>query len=197
MPSIEENLKESISQHAAVQEQQLQTLRDIIAPSAFEVDASFLKLGGTYARTLFVFAYPRYLTTNWLAPIINMGTAMDISLFIHPMSTEQALKKLQRQITNVEAELMTRQEKGLVRDPTLEVAYQNIEALRDKLQQAEERMFKAGLYITLYGDSLKKVTQLENEVRSVFESRMVYLKPALYQQGAAFNSTLPILLTNF
>ena len=74
----------------------------------------------------------------------------------------------------------------------LEAAHQNIEDLRDKLQAAEEKMFKFGLYITLYGDNPKKLDQMENELRAILESRMVYIKPALYQQKAGFNSSMPI-----
>ena len=191
--SLDKKIQENIAQNELVQKQQLETLRDIIAPAALEVSASYVKLGENYARTLFVFTYPHYLTTGWMTPIINMGNAMDISFFVVPVSSERVLKSLQRQITNVEAETMERAEKGLVRDPMLEAAYQNIEDLRDRIQQAEERMFQLGVYITIYSTSLKHLDQLENEMRSILESRMVYVKSALYQQIIGFNSSLPIL----
>ncbi|MBI2462945.1 MAG: ATP-binding protein [Candidatus Spechtbacteria bacterium] len=188
-----QQFENALAQSPEANKQQLQTLRDIIAPAALEINASFIKLGDSYARTLFVFSYPRFLTTNWFSPIINMGNAVDVSMFIHPLSTEQILKTLERQITSVEADLMERSEKGLIRDPILDAAYQNIEELRDKLQQAEEKMFKFGLYITIYATSEKGLEQIESEVRAVLESRMVYMKPALYQQTAGFNSSLPVL----
>lgn len=190
---LEEKLQQSAAENEAIRAQQLQTLQDIIAPAALEVNASYLRLGDAFVRTLFVFTYPRYLTVNWFSPIITLGSAMDISFFIHPVSTETILKNLERQLTNVEADLEERSEKGLVRDPVLDAAYQNIEALRDRLQQSEERMFEFGLYITLYADSPKNLDSLENDVRSILESRMVYLKPASYQQTTGFNSCLPVL----
>ncbi|MFY9457544.1 MAG: DUF87 domain-containing protein [Candidatus Spechtbacterales bacterium] len=171
---------------------ELETLRDIIAPSAVEVTSNYIKIGAKYAKTVFVFTYPKYLASNWFSPIINMDQPMDVSFFIHPYPTEKVMKTLQGQITSVTAEMMTREEKGLIRDPLLEAAYENIEDLRDKLQTAEEKMFKFGLYITLYGDTPRKLDQMENELRSILESRMVYIKPALYQQKAGFNSSLPI-----
>ncbi|MBI1888321.1 MAG: ATP-binding protein [Candidatus Spechtbacteria bacterium] len=170
----------------------LELLRDIIAPSAIEVASNFLHIGQKYAKTMFVFTYPKYLSTNWFSPIINMDQPMDISFFIHPTPTEKIMKTLQRQLTSVTAEMMEREEKGLIRDPMLEAAYQNIEDLRDKLQTAEEKMFKFGLYITLYADSPKKLEQLENELRALLESRMVYVKSALYQQKAGFDSSIPL-----
>lgn len=175
-----------------ITESQLDTLRDIIAPSAVEVTSNYIKIGSKYAKTLFVFTYPKYLGSNWLSPIINMDQPMDVSMFIHPYPTEKVMKSLQKQITSVTAEMMDREEKGLVRDPVLEAAYQNIEDLRDKLQTAEEKMFKFGLYITIYGDTPKKLEKTENDLRAVLESRMVYIKPAIYQQTTGFNSSLPL-----
>ena len=171
---------------------ELETLRDIIAPSALEVTSNYIKIGTKYAKTIFIFTYPKYLASNWFSPIINMGQPMDVSFFIHPYRTEKVMKTLQGQITSITAEMMEREEKGLIRDPMLEAAHQNIEDLRDKLQAAEEKMFKFGLYITLYGDNPKKLDQMENELRAILESRMVYIKPALYQQKAGFNSSMPI-----
>lgn len=169
----------------------IETLKNIIAPSAVEISSNYIKIGSKYAKTIFIFTYPKYLASNWFSPIINMDQPMDISFFVNPTPTEKIMKQLQKHLTSVEAETIEREEKGLIRDPLLEAAYQNIEDLRDKLQAAEEKMFKFGLYITLYGDSPKKLDKLENELRAMLESRMVYIKPALYQQKAGFNSTLP------
>ncbi len=180
------------NQRKEMSQDELATLRDIIAPSAIEVTSSYIKMGTKYAKTFFIFTYPKYLVTNWFAPIINMPQPMDISIFIHPYDTAKIMKSLQGQLTSITAEVMEREEKGLIRDPVLEAAYQNIEDLRDKLQTAEEKMFKLGLYITLYGDSPRKLERLENELRAILESRMVYIKPALYQQKEGFNSSLPL-----
>ena len=38
---------------------------------------------------------------------------------------------------------MEREEKGLVRDPMLETAYQDVENLRDSLQQAQEKLLRS------------------------------------------------------
>ena len=75
---------------------------------------------------------------------------MDISFFIHPIDAGLILKQLRRRVTEVQAELMEREEKGLIRDPALETAYKDIEELRDRLQTAQERMFQLGLYLTAW-----------------------------------------------
>ena len=116
---------------------------------------------------------------------------MDISFYMHPVSSEAILKKLRKKVTEVQAETAEREEKGLIRDPSLEVAYQDLEELRDKLQTAQERMFRFSLYLTIYGDSEKEIRDTETNLRSILESRLIYIKPALYQQQEAFISTSP------
>ena len=168
------------------------TLRDIVAPAALEISPSFVRLGEKFVRTLFVFSYPRYLHTNWFSPIINLDKVFDISFFIHPVDTALVLRQLRKQVTRVQSQISMRQEKGLVRDPVLDTAYRDLEDLRDKLQQAREKLFNFGLYLTLYGSSADELDKLENEVRSVLEARLVYVKPALFQQAEGFNAALPL-----
>ncbi|HDJ30393.1 MAG TPA: DUF87 domain-containing protein [bacterium] len=164
---------------------------DIVAPSSIEVTPGYLKIGERLARTYFVFSYPRYLTTGWLSPIINLDVPMDISLYFHPVPTESILKKLRKRITEVQAEITEREEKGLIRDPVLETAFNDMEDLRDKLQTAQERMFRFGLYITVYGNTEEELEEIESTLRAILEARLIYIKPALYQQREGFVSTSP------
>ena len=169
-----------------------QTIKDLIAPAAIEVAPKQIRLGDVFCRTLFVFTYPRYLTANWFAPVINLDQQMNLSLFIHPVETPWILKKLEKKVAQVQVQIEEREEKGLVRDPMLDTAWQDLEDLRDSLQQGTEKFFKFGLYITLLGKSEKILDSMENRLRSILESKMVYLKPALFQQPEGFISTLPL-----
>ncbi len=166
-------------------------IADIIAPSFIEVKQGFVTIGERMAKTYFIFSYPRYLTSGWLSPIINLNHPMDISFFFHPVPTEKVLKQLRKKVTEVQAEIAEREEKGLIRDPSLETAYQDLEDLREKLQTAQERMFRFSLYLTIYADSEKELRGVETNLRSVLESRLIYIKPALYQQKEGFVSTSP------
>src|SRR3990167_2760622 len=149
-------------------------LGDIIAPSALKITPRELNLGDKIMRTFFVISYPRFLSESWFSPIINLDKMFDVSIFIHPINTATILRKFQKKVAEVESQIHTREEKGLVRDPILDTAYQDLEDLRDKLQQAQERLFDVGLYI------------------SIFESKLVYIKPALFQQEQGFKSMLPV-----
>ncbi len=165
--------------------------KDIIAPSSISLSSDYLRLGKKFAKSFFIFSYPRYLSTGWFSPIINLDTPMDIGFHVHPIETGMILKQLRRKVTEIQAELMEREEKGLIRDPALETAYRDIESLRDRLQTAQEKMFKFGLYLTIYGDNQKYLKEVETTLRSILESRLIYIKPALYQQKEGFSSSSP------
>jgi type IV secretory pathway VirB4 component len=167
-------------------------LRDVLAPSALEINPTYVRLGAKLARTIFVFSYPRYLHTGWFSPIINLDKIFDISMFVHPVDTAAMLRTLRRKVAQVQSQISTREEKGLVRDPILDTAYRDLEELRDKLQQATERIFNFGLYLTIYGFSEEELNKSENEIRSLLEAKLVYTKPALFQQNEGFQTIMPL-----
>ena len=68
-------------------------VKDIIAPPYIGVLQDHIKLGERLAKSFFAFSYPRYLNTGWFSPVINLDTPVDISFFIHPVSSELILKK--------------------------------------------------------------------------------------------------------
>ncbi len=184
--------KDEILESEKYYQEGLIELNDLIAPAAIQIMPKSIRLGETIAQTIFVIAYPRYLHSNWFSPIINIEMPIDISMFIHPIETTDILKNLRKSITQVESQIQIEAEKGLVRDPTLETAQQDIEELRDKLQQGTEKFFRFSLYITAYGDSEKTTTDIIKSIEAILEAQLVYTKPAIFKSEQGFNSSLPL-----
>ena len=177
---------------AEIYQQGVLELQDVIAPSALQITPKSLSLGEKMARTFFVVSYPRFLTTGWFSPIINLDKMFDIAIHVHPLDTTEVLRKFQKRVAEIESQISIREDKGLVRDPKLDTAYADIEYLRDRLQQAQEKLFEVGLYITIYGDTREEIDKIETEIRSILEARLIYLKPALFQQEQGLKSVLPL-----
>ncbi len=167
-------------------------LQDIIAPSALKISPKELSLGEKIVRSFFIISYPRFLSESWFAPIINLDKVFNVSIFIHPIDTAKVLRQFQKKVAEVQSQINARESKGLVRDPMLDTAYQDLESLRDNLQQAQEKLFDVGLYISIFGDSDDEINKLESEIKSILEAKMVYMKPALFQQEQGYKSVLPI-----
>jgi len=167
-------------------------LADKIAPSAIEITPKSMRIGDKTVRTFFVISYPRYLTDNWLTPIINLDKIFDVAIYINPIETAELLKHFQKKIAEVESQIIVRQQKGVVRDPMLDTAYQDLEELRDNLTQAQEKMFDIGFYISIYADNDNDLFRTESEIRSMLEGKMIYIKPTLFQEEDGFKTVVPL-----
>ncbi len=168
------------------------TIRDLIAPSAMQINPGYLVLSGKFVRTIFVITYPRYISVGWFAPIINLNSTFDVSMFFYPVNTAIVLKQLKKKVGALEAQIISDAEKGAARDPLRETALRDIEALRDALTQGTEKFFQFALYVTLYANSKEELEKMTAEVENIFGSRLVYTKKVFYQAEQGFNSTLPL-----
>lgn len=183
--------KETIELEVAFQKG-LVSIRDLIAPASMKITPNYLMLGDTYARTLFVIAYPAEVSVGWFTPIINYSTPLDVSMFFYFIPTAPVLKQLLRKVGILLAEIEEEREKGLPRDPQKEIALKNVEQLREDLTQGTEHFFQFALYITLYANSEKELNNLTERIEGIFGSLQTYTKRALYQVEQGFNSTLPL-----
>jgi type IV secretory pathway VirB4 component len=168
------------------------SLLDTIAPAALKVGSREIELGEKFVRAFYTISYPRFLSDGWFSPIINLDKILDASIFIHPIDTAEALRGFQKKVAEVQSQINEREAKGLVRDPMLDTAYQDLEGLRDSLQQAQEKLFNVGLYLALYGDSKEEIDKTEGAIRGILDAKLVYTKPALFQQEQGFRSCLPL-----
>lgn len=166
-------------------------LRDFIAPSSIEYSPTHFQLGTRYARTYYVYGYPRQLSTGWLSSMVNLDEVIDLSMFIYPVESQVVLKNLQKKVAQLEAGIQIDSEKGRVRDPAKQSAIQDAEEIRDKLQVGEERFFRFGLYFTVYGGSMDELDFVTHKIESILGQQLVYSKPASSQQEQGFNSTVP------
>src|SRR3989339_341022 len=172
----------------------LASIRDLISPASFEVAYDHMRVEGFYAQSYFVYAYPRYLDTNWLSPIVNFDVTMDISQFIYPINSAEIMKVLRRKVAQFQASIRMNREKGNVSDPALETALEDAEQLRIELQRGQEKFFQFGMYFTVYADSIKKLKKITKQLESLLGGKLILTKPAYLQMEYAFNSTIPICL---
>src|ERR1039457_3872330 len=119
-------------------------LRDFIAPSSLEFSSTHFQLGTRYARTYYVYGYPRQIYTGWLSGMINLDEVVDMSLYIYPVESQVGLENLRKKVTQLEAGIQIDSEHGRVRDPGKQAAIIDAEEMRDKLQVGEERFFRFG-----------------------------------------------------
>lgn len=176
---------------SAAFEKGITALRDFIAPSSLEFSGTHFQLGTRFARTYYVFGYPRSLSTGWMSSLVNLDEVIDLSMIIYPVESQLVLENLRKKVAQLEAGIQIDSEKGKVRDPGKQSAIMDAEEMRDKLQVGEERFFRFGLYFTVYGSTMEELDFVSHKIESILGQQLVYSKPASSQQEQAFNSVVP------
>ena len=168
------------------------TVKDIIAPSAIEVDFSFLRIDNRFYRTFYVVSYPRYASPNWLAPLINFDRALDIAMYIYPTEGKEVLDDLRRKIAEMEAEISLDIQRGKVADPTVQAKLEDALALQQELAKGAEKFFQFGLYITISASSVEELNRISKELESSLGALLIIPKQAILQMEEGFKTVLPV-----
>lgn len=184
--------RQEVLQAEKVFQEGLASVRDLIAPSSMDINYDGIKLSGMYAKSMFVFTYPRYLDTNWMSPLVNFDATVDISQFIYPIDSAAIMKVLRRKVAQMQSAIRMDMEKGNVRDPAIETALQDAEQLRTELQRGQEKFFQFALYITVYAKTERGLKKTFKQIESLLGGKLVLTRSTELQAEQSFNSTLPL-----
>ena len=168
------------------------SILDILAPSSVEVDFNFLRVGERFFKTFFVVGYPRFVSANWLSPLIDFEHSMNISMFIYPAQSSDVLSDLRRKIAEMEATVASQAEGGQDADPKVSAALEDALSVQDELAKGMERFFQFSLYVTLSSDNTKDLEEASKKLQSLLSSILVSAKAATLQMEEGFKSTIPI-----
>lgn len=167
------------------------SLVDVLAPSSIEVDFNYIRVGERFYKTFFIVGYPRYVSPNWLSPVIDFNHSLDISMFIYPTSSSDVLSDLRRKTAEMEATIASQIDQGLVVDATVQAALEDAQGLTQELAKGMERFFQMSLYVTLYSESLAELEQSSHKLESTLSSLLILPKLATLQAEEGFKSTIP------
>lgn len=164
---------------------------DLISYSGLEENASYLRLGDKFIRTLFISGFPQNASTGWLNMLVNFNHNIDISYHIELVSSQYALPKLERKITELESTKRAMQKEGRVIGSELTDPLESAIELKNKIQRGQEKLFQVSIYTTLIADSLAELNKLTTSLESVLSTKLFYTKNAIFQQLEGLQSTLP------
>lgn len=165
---------------------------DFLSPASFLTTPNYLQINNLFVKTVFVYSYPRFLNTNWLSPVINYDISMDVGMHIAPLDSNMFMDQMHKQAGRLESTRQIEQEKGLVRDPQLDSAISDIDQLREDLMSGQQRIFKVGLYFTIYAKKVEELNQVSEQLTSTLGGLLVYTKQSIFQMEQGFHSTLPL-----
>src|SRR5438128_2540914 len=167
------------------------TLADLLAPAAVEVARDHLRLEYQYARVLVVVGYPRTVAPNWLAPLLEFGQPLELSVHIHPLETASVVKLLGHKLVQLQSSRLVDIRGGRLADPEREVAFEDAERLRDALQRGEQRVFSVSLYVLLRAGSQRALDDLTRRVETTLDGMLAHSRVAILEQERAFRACMP------
>ena len=170
----------------------LVSTKDIIAPSAIEVDFNHIRIDNKYYRTLFIAGYPRFVGINWLSGLINFDASLSVSMYVYPTDGKEVLDDLRRKIAEMEAELTTDIQRGKIVNPSTQAKLEDALNLQADLVKGEERFFQFGLYVTISATDKEELDKINKNLESSLGSLMIISKKATLQMEEGFVTTLPI-----
>lgn len=165
--------------------------KDIIAPSAIEVDFDYIKIGETYFRTLFVAGYPRFVGANWLSPLINFDHTLDLAMYYYPVQAHAIMDDLRRKVAEMEATIDEDTRKGKVVDPAVKAALEDAKSLQEQLVKGMERFFQFSFYVTIPARNLEELNDVTKRVEATLGGLLILSKHATLQMEDAFKTTIP------
>jgi conjugal transfer ATP-binding protein TraC len=164
---------------------------DLISYSGLMEESSYVQIGDTFVRTLFISGYPYVANVGWLNMLINFNHDLDISYHIEHVDPLMALPKLNRKITELESTKRTMLKAGKVIGSEITDPLESAMELKDKIQRGQEKLFQVSIYMGLSADSLDELNKVTQVLETIMGSRMFYIKPATFQQLEGLQSILP------
>lgn len=168
------------------------TIKDLVAPPAVEVDFDTIKVGDRYFRTLFIAGYPRFVSANWLEPLISFSHTLDIAMYVYPTKSEEVLENLKRRVGEMEATIQSDMKRGRVIEPSVQVALEDAMSLQQELAKGAQRFFQFGLYVTIPAKTLEELNKTTKQVEATLSSLLIITKRSILQMEEGFKTTLPM-----
>ncbi len=170
----------------------LLAIKDVVAPPLIDVDFDLLKIGNFYYRTLFVAGYPRFVSANWLEPLISFNHTLEIAMYVYPTRSEEVLENLKRKVGEMEATIQSDMKRGRVIEPSVQVALEDALSLQQELAKGAQRFFQFGLYVTIPAKTIEDLNKATKQVEATLASLLIITKRATLQMEEGMKTTLPM-----
>jgi type IV secretory pathway VirB4 component len=167
------------------------SVADLIAPAAIEETRSHLAIDGRCTRVLALTDYPRHVSPNWLGRLIDFDEPIDLSLHLDPLDSADAVRQLTHRLVELQSSRLLDARGGRIVSVEREVAYEDVERLRDALERGDERVFSASLYLRLHGRTPAELDRSTARLEGTLGGMMAASRPALYEMMPGLLSCLP------
>jgi type IV secretory pathway VirB4 component len=161
-------------------------------PDSIKVAPRHLRVGQWWAATLAVTGYPAEVGPGWLEPLTSYPGRLDVSLHVEPVPPPAAAAQLRKQRARLESGRRAGADKGRLDDPDAEAAAEDARELAYRIARGEGRLFRAGVYLTVYAATEQALAAEVAAVRTLAESLLLSAQPATFRTLQGWITSLPL-----
>lgn len=179
-----------------------QAEKQLCCPDSFEFKKDWFMIGDKYARCIYIKRLGSEVTDNLYPELLELNLQSVISENIDFVDQAEALKLVQRKMTDMKQEELTKKRKsaetakGANIDPiegtALETDIIEAKAYLEKLQGHNVKMTRVQFLMMILADSMDELRSATDKVNSVLRGRQIEMSTAPLRQEVAFDSCLPI-----
>jgi len=164
---------------------------DSVAPGCLEEQRAQVGIDGRLSRIVALTDYPRHVSPNWLGRLIDYDEPIDLSLHLEPLDSHDVVRSLTHRMVELQSSRMLDARGGRIASVEREVAYEDVERLRDALERGDERVFSTSLYLRLHGRNAIELDQSTARLEGALGGMMAGARAALYEMLPGLLSCLP------
>jgi len=167
------------------------SVADRIAPSAIEESRFHVAIDERLSRILALSEYPRHVSPNWLGRLIDFDEPLDLSLHLEPLESVDVIRNLTHRMVELQSSRMLDARGGRIASVEREVAYEDVERLRDALERGDERVFSTSLYLRLHGRTSRELDEATARMEGALGGMMAECRAAIFEMLPGLLSCLP------
>lgn len=175
------------------------SFKDAVAPEGAGIEADRLRVGGRWARALYLTDYASYIKDGFLAELTDARRAMALSIDVVPVPTDEAVREVERRLLGVETNITnwTRRQNANM-NYNVAVPY-DMEQQRkesreflDDLMSRDQRMMFATVTLVHFADTPEELDADTEALLSCARKHLCRLSVLRFQQLDGLSTALPI-----
>ena len=173
--------------------------RDYICPDSMEKHSDYLKLGGKFARVIYLKDYASFISDQLVTKLTDQSRSMMLSIDIIPVATDEAVREVERKMLGVETNITNWQRRQNANNNFSAIVPYDMEQQRREtkeymtdLTSRDQRMMLTVLTIVHLADTKAELDADTDALLKVAADHMCQMAVLRYQQLDGLNTALPI-----
>lgn len=176
----------------------LDDIRNFVAPREMSFKKNYTKIEDKYHQTLEIARLPRSIRDSFIVDLLDLNLECNISIHIKPIGIRDSVDMVEKQMLNVETELINSQSKAMQNRrynwiPPRKLTQQqaNIDNIDHMLKENDQKLFEINFAIDHIAYNVEDIRKQKEEIKQVCGVHVIDLKPSEMVESS-FLSTLPI-----